>query len=47
MPTLGKRHEAASSSGRERAAPFRAKISSPGTPPAAVETIKLVRIGTL
>jgi len=47
MPALGKRHEAASSSGRERAAPLRAKISSSGTCTAAVETIELVRSGTL
>src|SRR5215467_683319 len=47
MPILGKRHEAASSSGRDRSVPFCAKISSPGTCPAAVETIKLVRSGTL
>jgi hypothetical protein len=31
MPTLGKRHETANFSGRERVALFGAKISSPGT----------------
>lgn len=44
MPSLGKGHDAASSSGREQAAPFGAKISSPGPRTAGVETIKLIAV---